>query len=54
MYFVRSIYCSNGTRLCRPGEGNQLALAAADRGPLSRLPEVAVLHVLGFAIALFK
>ena len=31
-----------------------LALASADRGPLSRLPEVVVHHVLGFAIALFK
>ena len=30
-----------------------LALASADRGPLSRLPEVLVRHVLGFAIALF-
>ena len=31
-----------------------LALASADRGPLSRLPEVVVHHVLGFAITLFK
>ena len=31
-----------------------LALASADRGPLSRLPEVVVHHVLGFAISLFK
>ena len=31
-----------------------LALAAADRGPLSRLPEVVIHHVLGFAISLFK
>ena len=31
-----------------------LALASADHGPLSRLPEVVVHHVLGFAISLFK
>lgn len=30
-----------------------LALASANRGPLSRMPEVLVHHVLGFAIALF-
>ena len=33
---------------------SEYTLASADRGPLSRLPEVVVHHALGFAISLFK